>query len=119
MVYEDELSLKTIRLLQTTNPLILPKEMHIRLIITSTDVIHSYSIPAFGIKVDAVPGRLNALPVYIKNSGTFFGQCSELCGINHAFMPIEVLVLDYKLYYNLMMLVALSNKKLSAYEFSY
>jgi heme/copper-type cytochrome/quinol oxidase subunit 2 len=103
-VFADELNLFEPRLLQTTIPLILPKDLHIRLIITSDDVIHSYAIPAFGIKVDAVPGRLNAIPIFPKISGDFFGQCSELCGINHAFMPIEIKVVNSQLYYNLLLL---------------
>jgi cytochrome c oxidase subunit 2 len=103
MVYEDELLSGELRLLQTNNALILPKNVHIRLIVTSSDVIHSLSLPAFGIKVDAVPGRLNSVLFYAKHSGTFFGQCSELCGINHAFMPIEVWVIDFKLFSNLLL----------------
>lgn len=104
LIFEDELNFKESRLLQTTMPLFLPKDLHVRLIITSTDVIHSFSLPAFGVKIDAVPGRLNAVSIYPKISGTFFGQCSELCGINHAFMPIEVIVLDQAIFYNALML---------------
>jgi len=65
MIYENELQLGEWRLLLTNNPLIVPKDIYIRLIITSTDVIHSFSVPSFGIKIDAVPGRLNAVSVYI------------------------------------------------------
>jgi heme/copper-type cytochrome/quinol oxidase subunit 2 len=75
-------------------PLFLPKNTHVRLLITSSDVLHSWAVPAFGVKLDAVPGRLNQTSLYLKNTGTFYGQCSELCGVNHAFMPIEVYVVN-------------------------
>lgn len=94
-----DLSLGDLRLLKTTLPLILPKDLHIRLLITSDDVLHSFSVPAFGIKLDAVPGRLNQISTFIKDYGIFFGQCSELCGANHGFMPIEIFVLPLKQYY--------------------
>jgi len=104
MISENELILGERRLLQTTMPLVLPKGVHIRLLITSTDVLHSFSVPAFGIKVDAVPGRLNQVDLFAKHSGSFYGQCSELCGVNHGFMPIEVYVVSDKLYYTYLML---------------
>jgi cytochrome c oxidase subunit 2 len=59
--------------------------------ITSRDVIHAFSIPSLGLKVDAVPGRLNQLSCYINRPGIFYGQCSELCGVNHAFTPLEII----------------------------
>ena len=61
-----------------------------RFIITSTDVLHSFAVPSLGIKVDAVPGRLNQTSVFIRRPGVFFGQCSEICGVNHGFMPISI-----------------------------
>jgi cytochrome c oxidase subunit 2 len=67
-------------------------ETTIRLLITASDVIHSWTVPSFGIKLDAVPGRLNQIGTYIARESTFFGQCSELCGLNHSFMPIGVKV---------------------------
>jgi len=79
------------RLLETDNRLLLPIKTHIRLLITSADVLHSWTIPSFGIKVDACPGRLNQATLFIKRPGLYFGQCSEICGINHGFMPIVVL----------------------------
>lgn len=94
MVHEDELNLGDLRLLKTDMPLFLPKNTHVRLLITSSDVLHSWAVPAFGVKLDAVPGRLNQTSLYLKNTGTFYGQCSELCGVNHAFMPIEVYVVN-------------------------
>ena len=79
-----------LRLLETDNRLYLPIKTHIRLLITSADVLHSWAVPSFGIKVDACPGRLNQATLFIKRPGLYFGQCSEICGINHGFMPIVV-----------------------------
>lgn len=100
MIHEAELNLGDLRLLKTDMPLFLPKNTHIRLLITSSDVLHSWAVPSFGVKVDAVPGRLNQTSLYLKNTGTFYGQCSELCGVNHAFMPIEVYVVNPVHFYN-------------------
>lgn len=63
--------------------------------ISSFDVLHSFALPSMGLKVDAVPGRINQLELFIKRSGVFFGQCSEICGVGHAFMPIEVHAISY------------------------
>jgi cytochrome c oxidase subunit 2 len=90
LIFENELTPGEFRLLQVDNPVILPINTYIRVIITSLDVLHSWAIPSFGIKVDAVPGRLNQAFIFIKREGTFYGQCSELCGVNHGFMPIVV-----------------------------
>lgn len=89
-----------LRLLETDNRLLLPTKTHIRLLITSADVLHSWTIPSFGIKVDACPGRLNQASLFIKRAGLYFGQCSEICGINHGFMPIVVLAIDADHYYD-------------------
>lgn len=70
----------------------IPLKTHVRLIVTSADVLHSWAVPSLGIKVDACPGRLTQAFVYIKRPGLFVGQCSEICGIKHAFMPIGVRV---------------------------
>uniref|UniRef100_A0AAU8AUN4 Cytochrome c oxidase subunit 2 n=1 Tax=Pyrocoelia amplissima TaxID=370598 RepID=A0AAU8AUN4_9COLE len=78
------------RLLDVDNKLIVPFNSLIRMIITSTDVIHSWTIPSTGIKIDATPGRLNQTSIFFNRSGIFFGQCSEICGMNHSFMPIMV-----------------------------
>lgn len=78
------------RLLSVDNPVVLPIDTNIRLMMTGADVIHSWAVPAFGVKLDAVPGRHNETWVRIDKEGTFFGQCSELCGQGHGFMPIEV-----------------------------
>jgi heme/copper-type cytochrome/quinol oxidase subunit 2 len=62
----------------------------IRILVTSSDVLHSWAVPSFGIKIDACPGRLSEVSLYIKRTGYFYGQCSEICGVNHGFMPIVV-----------------------------
>nr|YP_010849295.1 cytochrome c oxidase subunit II [Krisna nigromarginata]WGG89435.1 cytochrome c oxidase subunit 2 [Krisna nigromarginata] len=78
------------RLLENDNRLTLPFNVKIRMIITSTDVIHSWTIPSLGIKIDATPGRINQGTLMINRPGIFFGQCSEICGSNHSFMPITL-----------------------------
>jgi len=90
MIAEDDLELGQIRLLEVDNRVILPVNTHIRVLLTSTDVIHAWAIPSLGIKCDAYPGRLNQVNTFIKREGIFHGQCSELCGVNHGFMPIVV-----------------------------
>ncbi len=81
------------RLLETNKRVILPTNTHLRLLVSAADVLHSWTIPSFGLKVDACPGRLNQLNLFIKRVGVFFGQCSEICGVNHGFMPIVVVSL--------------------------
>lgn len=78
------------RLLGTDTPLVLPVDTDIRIIVTASDVLHSFAMPAFGVKIDAVPGRANETWVRIEKEGVFYGQCSELCGTGHAYMPIEI-----------------------------
>ena len=78
------------RNLSTDNVVVLPTDTTILIQVTAADVIHSFAMPAFGIKTDAVPGRLNETWVRITKPGTYYGQCSEICGINHAYMPIEI-----------------------------
>jgi cytochrome c oxidase subunit 2 len=78
------------RLLASDNRVVLPVGVPIRLITTAQDVIHSWAVPAFWIKLDAVPGRLNETSFTIEKPGLYFGQCSELCGARHGFMPIAV-----------------------------
>lgn len=79
-----------LRLLSTDNPVVLPVDTNIRIMITATDVLHAWAVPAFGVKLDAVPGQFNETWTRIDKEGTFYGQCSELCGLNHGFMPIEI-----------------------------
>ena len=90
MIPDDDLELGQLRLLEVDNRVVVPVNTHIRVIITAADVLHSWAVPSLGIKCDAVPGRLNQIPLFIKREGVFYGQCSELCGVNHAFMPIVV-----------------------------
>lgn len=79
-----------VRLLSVDRPLVLPVETDIQILTTAGDVLHAFAVPAFGIKRDAVPGRMNDTWIRIDRPGTYYGQCSELCGTNHGFMPIEV-----------------------------
>lgn len=90
MVPEDELQPGQPRLLAVDNEVVLPIETDVRILVTSEDVIHSWAMPSFGIKTDAVPGRVNETWVRIRREGTYYGQCSELCGVNHAYMPIAI-----------------------------
>ncbi len=78
------------RLLEVDNRVILPYLTQVRLLVTAGDVIHSWTIPSLGIKADAIPGRLNQLNVFFNRPGVFYGQCSEICGANHSFIPITV-----------------------------
>nr|WOE91004.1 cytochrome c oxidase subunit 2 [Acromitus sp. 1 MKL-2023] len=78
------------RLLEVDNCLVLPIQSHIRVLVTGADVIHSFAVPSLGIKIDAVPGRLNQSNIFLKRPGLFYGQCSEICGSNHSFMPIAI-----------------------------
>ena len=87
---EDQLELGQQRLLDVDNKVIVPVDTHIRLIVTGADVIHSWAVPSLGIKIDAVPGRLNQTSILAERTGTFYGQCSEICGVWHGFMPIAV-----------------------------
>nr|BBB46770.1 cytochrome c oxidase subunit 2 [Sarcoptes scabiei] len=89
------------RLLNCDKSLIIPYKTNSRLLLFSTDVIHSFSMPSMGLKVDALPGRINQLFVNPSRMGMFFGQCSEICGANHSFMPISMKVVDMKTYDNI------------------
>jgi len=90
MIATDDLTNGTFRLLEVDNRVFLPENTHIRLLVTSADVLHSWAVPSFGVKVDACPGRLSQASLFIKRLGVFYGQCSEICGVNHGFMPIVV-----------------------------
>ena len=94
MLPTDSVKFKHERLLKVDNSLYLPVKTKVRFLITSADVLHSWAIPALGIKLDACPGRLNQTSTYIKRPGNFYGQCSEICGVNHGFMPISIVALD-------------------------
>jgi len=90
MIASDDLLKGSFRLLEVDNRIVLPINSHIRLLITAADVLHSWAMPSFGIKVDACPGRLSQASLFIKREGVYYGQCSEICGVNHGFMPIVV-----------------------------
>jgi len=86
----NELSISNFRLLDVDNRIVLPINSQIRILITAADVIHSWTIPSLGVKVDGTPGRLNQTNFLINRPGLFFGQCSEICGANHSFIPIVI-----------------------------
>jgi cytochrome c oxidase subunit 2 len=100
MIAESDLMMGQLRLLEVDNRVALPVNRHIRLLVTSADVLHSWAVPSFGIKVDACPGRLSQASLYILREGTYYGQCSEICGANHGFMPISVNVKEPKEFIN-------------------
>ena len=90
MIASEDLVKGAFRLLEVDNRIVLPINSHIRLLITAADVLHCWTIPSFGVKVDACPGRLSQASLFIKREGVYYGQCSEICGVNHGFMPIVV-----------------------------
>nr|QKE61475.1 cytochrome oxidase subunit II [Dipseliopoda sp. AJB-2020]QKE61479.1 cytochrome oxidase subunit II [Dipseliopoda sp. AJB-2020]QKE61489.1 cytochrome oxidase subunit II [Dipseliopoda sp. AJB-2020]QKE61490.1 cytochrome oxidase subunit II [Dipseliopoda sp. AJB-2020]QKE61492.1 cytochrome oxidase subunit II [Dipseliopoda sp. AJB-2020] len=90
MIPQNSTNLHDFRLLDVDNRIILPMNSKIRLLVTSMDVIHSWTIPSLGMKIDGTPGRLNQINFSINRPGLFFGQCSEICGANHSFMPIVI-----------------------------
>nr|YP_011017343.1 cytochrome c oxidase subunit II [Amblyomma dubitatum]WQF69006.1 cytochrome c oxidase subunit II [Amblyomma dubitatum] len=90
LIPEQELKPNSFRLLETDNNLMIPFNTMIKFLITSADVIHSWTIPSLGMKMDAIPGRLNQTFTIANRPGMFFGQCSEICGTNHSFMPISL-----------------------------
>nr|YP_009307977.1 cytochrome c oxidase subunit II [Menathais tuberosa]AOS50486.1 cytochrome c oxidase subunit II [Menathais tuberosa] len=96
MIPTNELEPGDFRLLEVDHRMVLPTQTDIRVLVTSADVIHSWTVPSLGVKVDAVPGRLNQLGFFIKYPGVFYGQCSEICGANHSFMPIVVEAIPLK-----------------------
>nr|YP_337851.1 cytochrome c oxidase subunit II [Lysiosquillina maculata]ABA18063.1 cytochrome c oxidase subunit 2 [Lysiosquillina maculata] len=90
MIPTNELSDNNFRLLDVDNRAVLPMNTQIRILITAADVIHSWTVPSLGVKADAIPGRLNQVSFLMNRPGLFYGQCSEICGANHSFMPIVV-----------------------------
>lgn len=90
IIPEDMLEDGQLRLLDTDTSIVVPVDTHIRFIVTANDVIHSFAVPSLGIKIDATPGRLNQVSALIQRTGVYYGQCSELCGVNHALMPIKI-----------------------------
>nr|ATN23493.1 cytochrome c oxidase subunit II [Lema sp. EMHAU-15071010] len=90
MIPTNELNQFNFRLLDVDNRTILPYETQIRMLVTAADVLHSWTIPSLGVKIDGTPGRLNQINFLINRTGLFYGQCSEICGANHSFMPIVI-----------------------------
>nr|AJP00035.1 cytochrome c oxidase subunit II [Bugula neritina] len=96
MYKEEELYMDEYRLLQTDSPLVLPMMKNIRVLITASDVLHCWAVPSLGVKADAVPGRLNQVYFNAVRPSIMYGQCSEICGEQHSFMPIEIETISNK-----------------------
>jgi cytochrome c oxidase subunit 2 len=94
MIEEKDLKPGQPRLLSVDNEIVVPVNKVVKVLITANDVLHAWALPSFGVKRDAVPGRINETWFFADRTGTFYGQCSELCGIKHAFMPITVNVVS-------------------------
>ena len=90
MIPTSDLNMGDLRLLEVDNRLIVPIETPVRALVTAADLIHAFAVPSLGVKVDAVPGRLNQTRFFLIRLGVFYGQCSELCGANHSFMSIVI-----------------------------
>lgn len=99
-IINKTLNLDSFRLLDVRENFYIPLKCQIRLMVLSDDVIHSFAVPSLGIKVDAVPGRLNQINLFINRTGIYFGQCSEICGVNHRFIPIVIEVLSLNKWIN-------------------
>nr|YP_009728187.1 cytochrome c oxidase subunit II [Euproctis seitzi]QIA46634.1 cytochrome c oxidase subunit II [Euproctis seitzi] len=100
MIQNNEMNNYNFRLLDVDNRIILPMNNQIRIMVTATDVIHSWTIPSLGVKIDANPGRINQTNLFINRPGIFYGQCSEICGVNHSFMPIVIESISIKNFIN-------------------
>nr|ADR10229.1 cytochrome oxidase subunit II [Ctenomys boliviensis] len=100
MIPTTELKPGELRLLEVDNRVVLPMELPVRVLISSEDVLHSWAIPSLGLKTDAIPGRLNQTILTSMRSGLFYGQCSEICGSNHSFMPIVIEMVPLKTFEN-------------------
>nr|WON65993.1 cytochrome c oxidase subunit II [Carpelimus sp. 1 HFZ-2023b] len=100
MIPTNELKPFNFRLLDVDNRIAVPFNSQIRMLVTSFDVIHSWTIPSLNIKIDATPGRLNQVSMFTNRTGIFFGQCSEICGANHSFMPIVLESISPKMFLN-------------------
>ena len=98
MIEEKDLKSDQPRLLSVDNEVVVPVNKVVKVLITANDVLHAWALPAFGVKRDAVPGRINETWFKAEKEGTYYGQCSELCGIKHAFMPITVKVVSEEEY---------------------
>jgi cytochrome c oxidase subunit 2 len=90
MIPTTDLNGGDLRLLEVDNRLVVPIQTQVRVLVTGADVLHAFAVPSLSVKIDAVPGRLNQTSFFIKRPGVFYGQCSEICGANHSFMPIVI-----------------------------
>nr|AIL54771.1 cytochrome c oxidase subunit II [Siboglinum ekmani] len=100
MIPSNELNMGEFRLLEVDHRMVIPMQTEIRLLVTAADVIHSWCIPSLGIKLDGIPGRLNQITLSCNRPGIFYGQCSEICGTNHSFMPIAIEVISFNSFFN-------------------
>lgn len=98
MIEDKDIKPGQLRLLSVDNPVVVPAGKTVRVIVTSEDVLHSFAVPSLGIKKDAVPGRINETWFRIEKEGEYYGQCSELCGVKHGFMPIAIKVISPEKY---------------------
>ena len=96
----NELEDRIFRLLDVDNRTVIPFNVHIRILISSADVLHAWTVPSLGVKADAVPGRLNQVKFVGQRPGVFFGQCSEICGANHSFIPIVIEIISPESFLN-------------------
>lgn len=94
MIPEKEIKAGQVRLLSVDNEVVLPVNKIVRVQVTAEGIIHAFALPSFGLKIDAIPGRLNETWFKATKTGVFYGQCSELCGINHAYMPIQIRIVE-------------------------
>lgn len=99
--YISDDNIRMFRILDVDNCLIVPYNLNVRMIVSGADVIHSWTIPSLGVKADAIPGRLNQLFINFNRVGLFYGECSEICGANHRFIPIVIIVLPRNEYLNI------------------
>nr|YP_010944311.1 cytochrome c oxidase subunit II [Acanthochitona mahensis]WLW42187.1 cytochrome c oxidase subunit 2 [Acanthochitona mahensis] len=103
MVPLEDLNMGEFRLLDVDHRSVVPMKTKVRVLVTAADVLHSWTVPSLGVKADAVPGRLNQLSFFANYPGVFYGQCSEICGANHSFMPIVLEVVDSSSFVNWIM----------------
>jgi cytochrome c oxidase subunit 2 len=94
IILDKDLKPGDLRLLEVDNKVVIPVDTNVRFLITAADVIHSFAVPSFGIKSDAIPGRVHETWARVTKPGVYYGQCSELCGVNHGFMPIKIEVVS-------------------------
>ena len=100
IIPQNELESNIFRLLDVDNRTIIPYNIHIRILISSADVLHAWTVPSLGVKADAMPGRLNQVKFIRQRPGIYFGQCSEICGANHRFIPIVIEIVNINYFLN-------------------